>query len=307
MARSLLLLAAKASAVGPVCRGPVQLEGHGSLHAANAYWNEPQDPAGDVQVVDGVIEVYMKGRTYLSEECVETGFNSKHYSKVRLLGKRIRWFTDVSKTDCGCNAAFYLTSLYQNDDSSLCEDYYCDANSICGVRCTEFDLQEANKHAFHSALHVAADGSGVASGYGGGGVDWSFSRDWTKEEYGPGATCIDTNRPFEVEIEFPLGANGELSALRTRLSQVGSPCELSAEIPTNTYTFQGRQAVNELTQALHQGMTPIVSYWKAADMLWMDGRGSDGLGPCDVDVPENCGAPVQFWGFVVESLQARLI
>ena len=37
-------------------------------------------------------------------------------------------------------------------------------------------------------------------------------------------------------------------------------------------------------------------------MLWMDGKGADGLGPCETDDPSQCSATVQFSDFTVESL-----
>mmetsp|Transcript_32435 Transcript_32435/g.75746 ORF Transcript_32435/g.75746 Transcript_32435/m.75746 type:complete len:317 (+) Transcript_32435:49-999(+) len=311
MALRLFLLATSAVAspepVGPVCSGSIELQGHGSIQTANAYWNVPGELAGSVEVNDGAIHVFMKGRTYFSDTCLPTQFSNSHYAKLFLLGKSLRWTTDISQTDCGCNAAFYLGSLHQNSDISKCEDHYCDANDVCGVRCTEIDLQEANKYAFHSVLHLPDDNSGMGLGYGGGGLDWSWHRDWTKEEYGPGANCIDTNHPFEVEVGFPVGSDGQLVAITTRLAQPGSPCELTAQVLTDSYTFKGRKSTSELTQALHEGMTPIVSYWSAENMQWMDGKGADGLGPCPKDVPDQCGASVQFYGFALESLEERLI
>ncbi|CAE7027142.1 egl1 [Symbiodinium natans] len=306
------LLAASAFArspepVGPVCSGSIELQGHGSIQTANAYWNVPGELAGDVEVSNGEIHVFIKGRTYFSDTCVPTEFSNSRYSKLFLLGKRLRWKTDISGTDCGCNAAFYLGSLHQNAEVSQCLDHYCDANDVCGVRCTEIDLQEANRYAFHSVLHLPDDNSGSGLGYGGGGLDWSWHRDWTREEYGPGAHCIDTNRPFEVEVGFPLGSNGQLRAITTRLSQIGSPCDLNAEVATDSYIFRGRHSASELTQALHEGMTPIVSYWKHENMQWMDGKGADGLGPCAVDRPDQCGPSVKFYDFALESLDERLI
>eukprot|EP00425_Heterocapsa_triquetra_P001007 CAMPEP_0195052726 /NCGR_PEP_ID=MMETSP0448-20130528/2027_1 /TAXON_ID=66468 /ORGANISM="Heterocapsa triquestra, Strain CCMP 448" /LENGTH=48 /DNA_ID= /DNA_START= /DNA_END= /DNA_ORIENTATION= len=42
----------------------------------------------------------------------------------------------------------------------------------------------------------------------------------------------------------------------------------------------GYKGVSELTQALKAGMTPVMSYWSANSMTWMDGVGTDGMGPC---------------------------
>ncbi|CAE7225445.1 egl1, partial [Symbiodinium pilosum] len=236
----------------------------------------------------------MKGRTYFSDVCRPGEFSNKRYTSLQLLGRRLRWTTDVSNADCGCNAAFYLTSLPQNPQVSGCEDYYCDANSVCGVRCTEIDLQEANKHAFHSVLHLAQDNSGKGLGYG-GGSSWNSHRDWTREEYGPGGRCIDTRRPFQVEVGFPTDGQGRLRAMTTRLSQGGSSCDLSAQVSAESYRFGGSSSVAELTRALSQGMTPMASYWSAQDMLWMDGQGADKLGPCARDAPERCGASITFY------------
>jgi len=276
------------------------------MQLSNAYWNKPWDPAGEVRLQNGAIEVFMKGRTYFSDVCQPGEFSNGHYSSLQLLGKRMRWTTDVSNAECGCNAAVYLASLPQNQEVSGCDDYYCDANSVCGVRCTEIDLQEANKHAFHSVLHLAQDGSGKGSGYGGGST-WNSHRDWTRQEYGPGGRCIDTRRPFQVEVGFPTDSRGRLRALTTRLSQSGGRCDLSAEISAESYQFGGSSSVEELTQALTRGMTPIVSYWSAENMLWMDGKGADGLGPCARDEPQRCGDFARFSDFAVENLWERLI
>lgn len=264
----------------------------GSIQMTNAIWNKPSDPAGQVQVNDGVIRVEMKGRTYFSNTCVPGTFSHSRYAGLNLLNKRISWTTDLAGAGCGCNAAFYLASLPQNPDVSGCKDFYCDANSVCGVRCSEIDLQEANLHAFHSVLHMAEDGSGEGLGYGGGGSGWNSHRDWTKEEYGPGSSCIDTTQPFQVEVSFPVEEN-LLKAMVTKVSQNG--CALEASVETASYSFNDKSSADELTKAFENGMTPIVSYWSAPDMLWMDGKGADGLGPCETDQPDLCGEAVKFY------------
>eukprot|EP00438_Fugacium_kawagutii_P022642 Skav224866 [mRNA] locus=scaffold1112:27149:42275:+ [translate_table: standard] len=291
-------------AEGAICPGSIGLGGHGPIQMTNAIWNKPSDPAGQVDVNDGVIRVEMKGRTYFSNACEPGIFSHSRYAGLNLLNKRISWTTDLSAAGCGCNAAFYLASLPQNPEVSGCKDFYCDANSVCGVRCSEIDLQEANLHAFHSVLHMAEDGSGEGLGYGGGGSNWNSHRDWTREEYGPGSSCIDTTQPFQVEVSFPVEENQEgkvlMKAMVTKVSQNG--CTLEASVETDSYQFNDKSSAEELTQAFENGMTPIVSYWSAPDMLWMDGQGADQLGPCEQDQPDLCGEAVKFYDFSVEGL-----
>lgn len=298
--------AAMPGAEGAICPGSISLAESGStssIQLTNAIWNVPFDPAGEVKVDNGVIDVEMFGRTYFSNGCEPGKYAHSTYSALNLLNKRISWTTNLAAATCGCNAAFYLASLAQNPEESGCKDFYCDANDVCGVRCSEIDLQEANRHAFHSVLHMANDGSGMGTGYGGGGAGWNNVRDWTKEEYGPHASCIDTTQPFQVEVSFPTENRGGkmlLRAMTTKVSQNG--CTLEASVETASYSFNGQGSDVELTEALEAGMTPIVSYWSAPDMQWMDGQGADGLGPCAQDTPDQCGPSVQFYDFAVDGL-----
>eukprot|EP00930_Biecheleria_cincta_P055709 TRINITY_DN419_c0_g1_i2.p1 TRINITY_DN419_c0_g1~~TRINITY_DN419_c0_g1_i2.p1 ORF type:complete len:418 (+),score=80.71 TRINITY_DN419_c0_g1_i2:92-1345(+) len=291
---------------GPACPGAIQMQAYGQVQQVqlvNAYWNVPGERAGPVQVNNGVIEPEMKGRTYFAEECTPGKFEYTKYSAMKLLGSRLRYMTDLSKAGCGCNGALYLTSLQQCSNPSQCFDHYCDANNVCGVRCDEIDLQEANMFAWHSTLHVEDDGSGIGAGYGGGGNNWNGERDWTKEQYGPGGRCIDTRLPFQVEVAFPVDSAGTLRAMDVKLSQSGKNCNLSAEVGEHGYPYGGRSGMAQLTQSLRKGMTPIISYWSSDDMLWMDGKGADGLGPCATDDKEACGKSVSFYNFVLESLE----
>merc|ERR1712203_308533 len=104
-------------------------------------------------------------------------------------------------------------------EPSECSDFYCDANSVCGVACAEIDIREANQYAWHSTLHTSHDGNGLAAGYGGGGMGWNGPRDWTAAQYSPNSQCINTSAPFEVEVSFPSDAQGLLKAMEVKLSQ----------------------------------------------------------------------------------------
>jgi len=270
-------------------------------------WNVPGEKAGEVFVEDGAVVPYMSGRSYLGDACSSTPgeYDNTQYVAFKLLGKRLRYTVNLTGALCGCNAALYLTSLKQNDNVSECSDYYCDANSVCGVRCAEIDIQEANQHGWHSTLHVAADGAGAAHGYGGGGPGWSGPRDWTEAQYGPGGECIDTDKPFQVEAAFPTDGGGNLVSMDMELSQEGSSCPLKVSIAK--YTYKDTDTMAEITAALEEGMAPIISYWKSADMLWLDGDGTDKKGPCEIDNTtfKNCTDSVSFYDFSISDIPSQ--
>jgi hypothetical protein len=230
------------------------------------------------------------GRAYLATSCEDGAYDHAEYAALPLLDKTFSYTVDLSAAGCGCNAALYLVSMAQNTEPSTCDDYYCDANAVCGVRCSEIDIQEGNAYSWHTTAHVAADGDGVGGGYGGGGDGWSGPRDFTAAEYSPGGSLIDTSRPFGVNTSFPTSSGGDLAAIKTTLAQDGRAIDMSID----AYSYSGANGFDALTASLAAGMTPVVSYWCSTDMLWMDGTGQDGLGPCAVDTPADCGDSVTF-------------
>jgi len=268
------------------------MPGYGQVHLTSATWNVANQPAASVEVYPGnAIVPHLTGRAYFADSCEVGSYSNDRYMALNLLGKTLRYTTDMRGAGCGCNAALYLTNMAQNPALSQCEDHYCDANNVCGESCAEIDLQEANQHAWHSTLHSAHDHGGKGVGFG-GGSGWNGPRDFNAQQYGPGAECIDTNRPFEVQVSFPVDGSGQLKAMEVKLTQQGSSCPVIMQVA-------GYQGNAKLTAALQAGMTPIVSYWAADDMTWMDGTGADGQGPCAVDDASACSHSMQFSNFSV--------
>merc|ERR1719336_3326148 len=81
------------------------------------------------------------------------------------------------------------------------------------------------------------------------------------------------------------------------LSQAGRSCPL-------TMTLDSYAQMGEIHAAVDKGMTVVISYWKSDDMLWMDGKGSDNMGPCAVDA-DRCGESVKFYNFKLEAMPGQ--
>ena len=273
-------------------------KGYGTVELVPTGWK-------NMSVLDtGVVSPQLGGRAYFADKCKAGHFSNKDYLALNLLGKTMSFSTDISGAGCGCNAAFYMTNMHQNTEVSECHDYYCDANNVCGESCAEIDIMEGNMFSFHSTLHSAHDHDGKAAGYGGGSdssyAGWNGPRTWTEEEYGPDARCIDTRQPFLVSVSFPTNAQGNLEAMEIVLTQPGKDCPLAATITK----YEGNAA---MTSALTQGMTPIVSYWSDKGMLWLDGKGKDQKGACQVDHPNQCADSVKFYDFAIKTIDGAVV
>jgi hypothetical protein len=99
-------------------------------------------------------------RTYLGKACDVHGNEPwNDLLNLKLLDKSFSYTLDLSAAGCNCNAALYLVSMAQQRTfkSKLAncagDPTYCDANSVCGSKCSEIDLMEANEHAFVTTLH----------------------------------------------------------------------------------------------------------------------------------------------------------
>ena len=88
-------------------------------------------------------------RMYLST--VES-LDPSQYFKPNMLGGVMEYDVDLSQVGCGCISALY-TVLMPAVDNFEDPFKYCDANQVGGFWCPEFDIMEANRHAFHVTGH----------------------------------------------------------------------------------------------------------------------------------------------------------
>ena len=283
---------------------PVDIEGvaaglvrSGQNTKEGGNWLEPICPAscGIAEDVvcgsEGELVVPFDTRTYLltayDGQCAGRTFGTPAYDCVDyeqgaifLGGKTLSFDIDLRGIGCGCNAALYLVSMPQNGDTGLCAgDGYCDANSVCGVECTELDLMEANQVAWVSTVHVADDGNGEGFGYG-HYVQASERRLTSEDEcaYGPAAFCtINTLLPFHAQFAF--SAAGEPFSFTVTLEQEGrtaatGPVAYGAT-PSKGAVASAEDANAALRASLDAGMTMVASYWSGSmkkDMSWMDSQ-----------------------------------
>lgn len=286
------------------CPGQVVVTGVGKVSLVAAQWHKPDQRASPVAVQSGGIVPRFQARAYFAERCRPDYYNHADYASLKLLGKSFRYRTYLSGAGCGCDAQVLLLPMPRNQWRSHCNDYICGAAGdprVCGVPCAQISVQDANQYAWASSLHANGDAEGVGAGYGGRGENTSRLT-WTSTQYSPGGECIDTTWPFDVEVSFPLDEHGHLKAMDLRLSQEGRRCSLTARI--SDYVLDGTDRLAELSAVLEAGVTPVVAYSGSTQLLWMDGMGSDALGPCVQDMPQACPESVRFDNFMVGPLES---
>merc|ERR1719235_2637372 len=147
-------------------------------------------------------------------------------------------------------------------------------------------------------MHVQSDRVGVGAGYG-GPREWNGGfRDFSSDQYAPDAACVNTSKPFQVSTSFPVDDNGRLTGMHVTISQAG--CSIPLRI--DEYLFHTTDGMAKVSEAFQAGVTPVISYWSAKDMMWLDGPGLDGKGPCIKDVPEACVDSVKFMDFSITDI-----
>jgi hypothetical protein len=195
-------------------------------------------------------------RIYLADKNAN-GFGPDIYYSPNLLGSTVQYDIDLGGFECSCVAAFYLISMpaydsNQNPTPSSSGDYYCDANCITGTWCPEYDIMEANKHAWANTPHKCDPPNGKHyNNCDKGGNGWHFHSN-CNGQYGPGKT-IDTSKKFTVKHEF-IASGGQLSQIK--ISAIQGSNVVSVVRPPGSY--------NEFTNYLKEGMVFSISSWSAS-------------------------------------------
>lgn len=189
-------------------------------------------------------------RLYFSERC-EKSISPDMFLKKKLIGKSLEYTVDLSGVGCGCNAAFYMVTMPAGGRTK-CNDYYCDANAVCGSNCAELDIQEGNTHVWQTTPHHAYDSGGC---------------EHKAHNYGPGKTVDPARGPIHVKVSF-WGHGSTLTKMTTKMTQNGQ---------STTITHDGScgESLAEVARDLHStGMVFTASNWGGdhKQMDWLDGK-----------------------------------
>lgn len=191
-------------------------------------------------------------RLYLGERCA-TNPSPDAFLKMNLLGKTLSYNVDLTGVSCACNAALYFVTMPASVRTK-CNDYYCDANAVCGSNCAELDIQEGNSHAWATTPHHAYDAKGCEIHP-------------AVVDYGPGKTIDPTLRSFHVNTAFHAeGSN--LIRMETTLSQG----DKHVKIVHDSSCGRNLQAIGE--DMAKTGMVLTLSNWGSdhKSMDWLDGE-----------------------------------
>ena len=210
-----------------MCAGAVDIQLFGQsaqYHVAAAAWAHTTTSGASVTL-------NYDERAYLVPACAAPGgaFSPQMFSqRIPMYNSSWSFTVDLSSASCGCNVGLYASAMPAvgrsgAPDPSTSGDFYCDANNVSGLWCTEMDIMEANVAALATTPHhcEAADAGGFVASCDRGGCSRNSKN--TAAQFGPAASfAIDTRRPFTVTAAFPVGPQGELAGVETAVTQSGS-------------------------------------------------------------------------------------
>jgi len=187
-----------------------------------------------------------------------------------ILGKMLKVTVDLSDVGCRNNLAFQAVDADRNGGQ------YCDGQS--GDPCVELDFMEANEHVWGSTIHAGS----IPGGWKGGdakGFGGDRSGMWN---YGVNGGNVDTKKPIDLNVGFPVDGSGNLQYMSISMYQDGQQ---------KAWFSVGEESPNglrEVADAVRRGLYIGFSYWST---------GADGVDWFD---KPNCnyyypGAPAYFW------------
>jgi hypothetical protein len=301
LAPALLLVATTLGDNNVACPGPIVLGLEGGVRTfqvAAPSWSSGISASGSS------LTLSYNDRAYIVPSCQPGAWSPAMFSeKLPMLNTVWSFTVELYGASCGCNVALYAVAMPARDSSgspapSNGGDYYCDANAVGGLWCTEMDIMEANEAAFAATPHAcdAAQPNGFVPSCDKGGC--SVNTKSRSATFGVGPSfAINTQLPFTVTTEFPAGANGTvLSAVTTTLWQGGRSVVLS-----HVDSTCGVGYLERVSAGMMQGMVPTLSVWgneaSGDDMTWLDSP------PCDASQGCNGGVSALFSDISVRSLR----
>ena len=251
---------------------------------------------GEVSVSGSSVKFNSNSGAFFTNSSRES-YSPDMFLLFNLLGKKFKFTIDLHEAGCGCNAALYFTSMpaynsNQQVDPTKCGNYYCDANSVCGIYCPELDVIEANNKGIQITPHKCAEPTGKYYNWCDGRGCGQNVQKSNPSLYGWGSDyLINTQKPFDVEMSLK-AVNGQLSSIETVLKQEGRSHTI-----IHSDSNCGAGYLSDITKPLNYGMVLIFSYWGDAssgnDMTWLDSP------PCDGTIGCNQGSQVIFSNIAV--------
>ena len=264
--------------------------------ASSAYVAQTGGKNGKLTVSGSSVILGNGARGYFTNSYRDS-FASDMFILFHLLGKKLSFTVDLHEAGCGCNAAMYFTSMpaygsNQKPDPTKCGDYYCDANTVCGIACPEMDIIEANNNGIQITPHKCSSPSGKHYNWCDKGGCGQNVQKKNPSVYGWGSShLINTQRPFDIEMTFK-ATNNQLTSIDTVIKQEGR-----SHTVVHSDSNCGGGYLGDLTKPLENGMVIILSYWgdskSGNDMTWLDAP------PCKASVGCNQGSHVTFSNIAV--------
>jgi len=190
------------------------------------------------------------------------------FYKPNLLGGYVEYDVDLSQSNCGCVAAFYMVSMPGKNSAGQVEPsednmYYCDANQVGGNYCPEFDIMEANQWTAQTTPHSCdSPSNGHYWNCNRGGGCWQNTKNQLSyNDYGPGDQFkINTYKTFHAKLDF--NSNGQFDSFKITYSQDGKSVSMDSGYCQETIN---------MTNDVRNGMAFAFSSWSTYDnWLWGD-------------------------------------